>query len=245
MRISCSRCHSSVPLGGTASSAGNARSICASVLELSLETVPRQKPESAQDQLGIVQGRGLPQKQHPVLDQKFRVRKARAQLLKLVMERKACRRDLLQHLHAHMMNRARVAEVQTHPFRGAEGFSVAITRCSNRARRVRHAYFLRGRSVLRFPGQSIVVAIVAEMQKASNGHQGVERRPKRFLKRGRQDRVVAGPHMILLDRGQQREPANHIVIAQSARPVLYIGFQVEDGASELAVPRAGRVLPAA
>ena len=124
-----------------------------------------------------------------------------------------------------MVNRARVAEVQAHPLRGAEGFSVAIAGCANRARRMRHTYFLCGSSVLRFPRQRVVVAIVAEMQEASNGHQSVQCRPKRFLNRGRQDRVVAGPHMILLDRGQQRKPANDVVISQPAGAVLYIGLK--------------------
>src|SRR5580692_3616141 len=107
-----------------------------------------------------------------------------------------------------MMDGARVAEIQAHPFCGAQNARAAIASRANRPRRMCHADFLRGRSVLRLPRERIVVAIVPEMQKASNGHQRIQGRLKRSLNRGWQERVVTWPDVILLDRGQQGEPAN-------------------------------------
>src|SRR5271155_3264265 len=86
--------------------------------------------------------------------------------------------------------------------------------------------------------------MLAEMQKAADGDQSIQSRSKRLLNRNRQNRIVARPYVILLKRRQQREPANHVVIPQPARPVLHIRLQMKYRAAEFAMPRTRQLAQA-
>src|SRR5271154_2021219 len=112
------------------------------------------------------------------------------------MQRKPRCRYFLQHLYANVMHHSRVAEVQPHPLRGAQILRATLLTCRTQCPwRMGRADFLRGGGILRFPRERVVVAMLAEMQKAADGDQSIQSRSKRLLKRDRQNRVVARPHV--------------------------------------------------
>ena len=89
--------------------------------------------------------------------------------------------------------------------------------------RIRETDFVSGSGVLRFPGQRIVVALVAEMQETTRGHQRTQGCIELLLKRLGKDRVFARPDMVFFDGRQERQPVDDVVIAQASWTVLQIG----------------------
>src|SRR5579863_9466075 len=107
--------------------------------------------------------------------------------------------------------------------------------------RIRETDFVSGSGVLRFPGQRIVVAPVAKMQKAARGHEGTQGCIELLLKGLGKDRIFARPDMVFFDGREKRQPVNDVVIAQSSRSVLQIGFEMKYGIAEFSVARARKV----
>ena len=77
----------------------------------------------------------------------------------------------------------------------------------------------RRRFVLRLPAQRVVVAPVAEVQKATRRHQKVKRGIQLLAHRSPQ-RTRVRPVMQLVHRRNQRQPVRHVAVAQSARALL-------------------------
>ena len=126
--------------------------------------MPRHKAKHTQGQFGIVQ-RFLALKENPAVNHgELGVRQPRPQTLKLSVKGGARRRKLLEQLQGHAMNQPRVPEIDSHPIR-----------CGQRAAARRADSLGRG-FVLGQPGERVVVPAVSEMQKASYGHQELQRR---------------------------------------------------------------------
>ena len=100
----------------------------------------------------------------------------------------------------------------------------------------RHADPSRGGFVLRRPGERVVVAPVAEMKKAADRNQKVERRVELLPQRRRQQRLLVRPAALFLHCGDQRQPVRQVVVAQAARPIFHIGLEMKDGVAEFVVP---------
>ena len=127
------------------------------------------------------------------------------------------------------MNQPRVAEIDPHPIRRGERVGA------------RRADLVGGCLVLRHPCERIVVAPMAEVEKAAHGHQKIESGVESFAEPRRQQRLFVRPCALFLHRGNQRQPVSEIVIAQPARAILHIGLQVEDGVPEFVVAAVGQV----
>ena len=59
------------------------------------------------------------------------------------------------------------------------------------------------------------------------------------LKRRRNQRGAIGPGALLVEGGDQRQPAGDVLIAQPAGTLLHVGFEMKDGVAELGLPGAG------
>src|ERR1700674_844445 len=79
------------------------------------QAVPREKSKSAQEQIWITECFGLAEEDKVADHGKFRIREARAQTLKLPVERGARSGQFLKQLGADAMNLSRVAEINAHP----------------------------------------------------------------------------------------------------------------------------------
>ncbi len=106
-------------------------------------------------------------------------------MLKLVVKRKPRGGNFLQKLNADVMDCARVTEIQAHPIGSSKWLIASIVRRFSRNARICNADTMSGGSVLRFPGERVIVAVVPKMQKASDGHQRVQGRFKLLLNRDR------------------------------------------------------------
>ncbi len=193
------------------------------------EAVPRHKPEHAQRQFRIAERFGTVQKNPAIHDREFGVRKPRPQILKLPVKRRPRGGKFLQQLGRDAMNQARMLKVDAHPLRSGKDFAAADSDS------------LLGGFILGVPGECIVVARMAEMQKAARRHQKIERVVERLLQRRRQERACFGPGTGFFDRGNQRQPTSQIVIAQAARAVFDVRFEMKYGVAEFVVARAAEI----
>src|SRR6185312_5087941 len=127
------------------------------------QAVPRHESECAERQLRVAKGFGPVQKNSPIDDREFRIRKPRAQILKLPVKRWTRGGKLLEQLRRYAMDQPRMLEVNAHPVRGGE-YSIAA-----------NANLLLCRLILCIPGESIVVAGMPKMKEAARGHQKIQR----------------------------------------------------------------------
>src|ERR1700693_3953613 len=127
------------------------------------KSMARQKMERAKDHVGIVECCRLANREHSILNQKFRIRKARAQLLKLMMDGQSRCRYFLQQANADMVHRACVTKVNTRPINGSKRLCTGAVVSSEHGRGICDANLPRSDGVLGFPRKSIVVAIATEM----------------------------------------------------------------------------------
>src|SRR6202021_3063475 len=125
----------------------------------------------AKEQVRIVERRRLAKGEHSILNQEFRIRKTRTQLLKLMMDGQPRCRNFLQQANADMVHRACVSEINAHPIYGSKSFCANAVGSSGRGGRICDADLSRGQTVLGFPGQGIVVAIAPEMKEQRAGDQ--------------------------------------------------------------------------
>src|ERR1700733_6716579 len=108
------------------------------------KSMARQKMERAKDQVRIVECCRLAQGEHSILNQEFRIRKARAQLLKLMINGQPPCRYFLQQPNADMVHRACVTKVNTHPIYGSKSLRADAVGSSRRGRRICDADLARG-----------------------------------------------------------------------------------------------------
>ena len=124
------------------------------------------------------------------------------------------------------MHRARVPEINSHPSGGIDLVS-----------RLR-ADTAGGSFVLRLPGQHVVVTALPVVKKCSHRSQELERGHQFGLRGFRQQRLRRRPAAFLVHRGKQRHPAGDVVVAQSARSLLDVRFQMKHCVSVLRMARA-------
>ena len=129
-----------------------------------LQAVVRHEVKHPQQHFGILQGRRLLQKDESIHHRKIRGRQPRAPALHLPVQRRPRFRNFFQQLRYGALHGARVPEVNPHPVGSREFF------------RIRGSNSLRRRFVLRLPAQRVVVAAMAEVQKAARRHQEIQRR---------------------------------------------------------------------
>ena len=98
--------------------------------------------------------------------------------------------------------------------------------------------FSRGRFVLRFPQQKIIVAALAQVQETAHRHQEVQCRIKLLAGRDRQERSRLRPIPQFVHGGNQPQPARHVVVSQTSRSIFHVGFQMKDGVAVLRMARA-------
>src|SRR5580704_4384774 len=109
----------------------------------------------AKDQVRIVERRRLAKGEHSILNQEFRIRKARTQLLKLMMDGQPRCRYFLQQANAHMVHRACVTKVNAHPIDGSKSFCSDAVGSRGRRGGIWDADLPDSDGVLGFPGQGI------------------------------------------------------------------------------------------
>ncbi len=183
-----------------------------------------------QQHFRIPQPGRLLQKYQSIHHRKIRAGDPRPPTLELPVQRRPCRRNLLQQLRADAMDSAHVAEVDAHPVRCVRDFRIVHIKAG--------ADLSRRCFVLCLPGESVVVTPVPEVQKATHRHLEIQRRVQRPPRRNRQQRLRVRPHLQLFHRGNQRQPVGDVVIAQSAGPVLHVRFEMKDGVAKFMMTRA-------
>src|SRR3954468_4534902 len=121
----------------------------------------RRKAKNPEEQFRIAHSRSLVQIDQAVNYRKVRVREPRTPVLVTAIKRRACCRDRLKQAETFMMQGASVAKIGPHPSGSVE------------RRRVFYSDMAGRRFILRFPGQHVVVAALAIMQKSANGSQKI------------------------------------------------------------------------
>ena len=100
---------------------------------------------------------------------------------------------------------------------------------------------LRRRFILRMPIEAVVVAAAAQVEKAARGAQKFKRRRSVVVHRIKGVSKAGGPGLVFANMVQQVEPVGQLMIAQTARTLFDIGFEMEDGVAVFLVARAGQV----
>ena len=100
---------------------------------------------------------------------------------------------------------------------------------------------LRRRFILRMPIEAVVVAAAAEVEKASRGAEKFKRRRSVVVHRIERVSEAGGPGLMFANVVQQVEPVGQLMIAQTARTLFDIGFEMEDGVAVFLVARAGQI----
>ncbi len=98
-----------------------------------------------------------------------------------------------------------------------------------------------GGFVLLGPGERVVVAAVAEMQEAANGHEEIERGVEGRAQPGREELGFVGPAGSFFHGGDEGEPVREIVIAQAAGAIFDVGLEVKNGVAEFVVAGAREI----
>ena len=181
-----------------------------------LESVMRHEVKQAQQNFGILQSRGLLQKDQSVNDRKIRCGNPRAPTLYLAIERRPGLGDLFEQLRHGPLHRAGVAEIDSHPVGSRKFFGTGSADLSSSS------------GVLRFPTQRVVVASMTEMQEAAGRHQEVNSRLQLFANWGPQGACLR-PVVELVHRGNQGQPVGDVAIAESAGSFFYVWLEVIQG----------------
>src|SRR5579864_3194747 len=128
-----------------------------------------------------------------------------------------------------MVNCARVAKINSHPCGSIQRLQTT------------HAYSQFSGFVLRFPSQHVVVAAVTIVQKGAHRTEKVQCGSKGLAHRFGEKQLLSGPDTLLVQGREQRKPASYVMVAQSARRLFDVGFEVKNSAAVFGVPRAGHL----
>ena len=177
----------------------------------------RYEGKKRQDEFGLRRKRLTAAQIKPTTtDDEIVVRKARFAVAEECEQRLALSGVLLDHAHRQTIDDTYIAEIISHPLRGALG------------RRKRPARALVGDLILAFEVQLVVVAALEVMQIAS------DREKKVFglgegLGRFRRQKLLAFGQTYRRHFGELRNPTCELKVAQPTRVLFYVRFQMIDG----------------
>ena len=191
-----------------------------------LQAVVRHEMKQPQQHLGILQRRRLLQKDETIHHGKIRRRKPRAPALHLPVERRPGFRNFFQQLRDGALHGAGVAEINPHPV----GRRRAPRNPQRRSRRAAASSCASQLSVLSSRPWRKCRKQRADIRKSSAASS--------CLRTGARKRTGVRPVVELVHRGNQRQPAGDVAVAQSAGRLLQIRLQVIQRLAIFRVPLA-------
>ncbi len=95
--------------------------------------------------------------------------------------------------------------------------------------------------ILRMPIEAIVIAAAAEVEKAARSAEKIKGGCGFIMHCVEGVSEGGRPSLVFVDVAQQVEPVGQLMIAQPARTLFDIGFEMEDGVAKFLMARAGQI----